>query len=92
MKHGVINLRKCIGCGKRDFKENLIRIVRKSKIKDPQNIKVCKGHSEGRGAYLCKSVECINKAKKTRRIERAFSCKINPEIYNEIERLVCDTE
>ena len=39
------------------------------------------GKKNGRGAYICKSSECFNKARKTRRIEKSFSCRIDDSVY-----------
>lgn len=93
MKHSSnIPLRKCIGCGKRLPKSELIRIVRTPKDIIPKSVLVCEGHIEGRGAYLCKNSECLNKARKQKRLERAFSCKIDSKIYDDIERKADGTE
>ena len=43
------------------------------------------GKKPGRGAYICRSNACLASAKKARRLERAFSCKISEEIYNKLE-------
>lgn len=43
------------------------------------------GKKPGRGAYLCRDAECLRKARKARRLERAFSCKISEELYLKME-------
>ena len=43
------------------------------------------GKKPGRGAYVCRSIECLKLARKARRLERAFSCKIPEEIYDRLE-------
>ena len=43
------------------------------------------GKKSGRGAYICKSVECFEKARKARKFERSFSCMISEDIYNSME-------
>ena len=40
-----------------------------------------KGKAAGRGAYICRSAECFEKARKARRFEKAFSCKIEESVY-----------
>ena len=40
-----------------------------------------KGKAAGRGAYICRSTECFDKARKARRFEKAFSCKIDESVY-----------
>lgn len=88
----MISLRKCIGCGGRDIKENLIRIAKSPKKLDKIDISVCDGYAEGRGAYLCNSGDCLKKARKGRKLERTFSCKVNPEVYDKLESMVKDSE
>lgn len=73
-------------------KDELIRIVKTPKDKQPINIFVCNGHAEGRGAYLCKSVDCLKRARKARRLERAFSGKVDPGVYDNLEKLVNESE
>jgi len=71
-------LRKCIGCNEMKDKKQLIRIVRNSEgeIKiDPI------GKLPGRGAYICKNVDCFDAAVKAKRLERAFKSKIPDDIY-----------
>lgn len=74
-------------------KRELIRIVKAPDIKDengeivsPGEISVdLTGKKPGRGAYICRSSVCLASAKKARRFERAFSCKISEEIYKRLE-------
>jgi predicted RNA-binding protein YlxR (DUF448 family) len=42
------------------------------------------GKMPGRGAYICRDVSCLNMAVKAKRLERAFSTKIEPEIYDRL--------
>lgn len=44
------------------------------------------GKKSGRGAYLCQNPDCLKKARKARRLERAFDCKIPDEVYERLER------
>ena len=43
------------------------------------------GKKSGRGAYVCRNVDCLKKARKARRLERAFSCQIPEEVYDRME-------
>jgi len=43
--------------------------------------------AEGRGAYVCKSGECIANAKKRRVFERAFRGAVDLQIYEKLENL-----
>ncbi len=75
--------RMCIACRKRNDKENLLRIV---KVNDEISVDV-EHKIQARGAYICKSFECVKLAQKKRAIERAFSGKVNAEIYEKILEL-----
>ena len=73
--------RTCMGCNEKKDKKDLIRIV-----KNKQNeINIDKtGKLEGRGAYICDSITCLDKAIKTKRIEKVFEQKIPDEIYERL--------
>ena len=49
-------------------------------------------HKDGRAAYLCNNAECLKKIKKNRKIEKTFSCKVEPEIYAALEMAVKPNE
>ena len=74
-----------MGCNSKKDKNELIRIV-----KNKQNeISIDKtGKQEGRGAYICKDVKCLEKAVKSKRLEKSFEMKINDEIYNKLKELI----
>lgn len=76
--------RTCIVCNEQKDKSDFIRIV-----KDKQgNICIDKtGKLSGRGAYICHNVECFNKAKKSKKIEKVFETKLTDEIYNDLEKM-----
>ena len=60
--------RTCMGCNSKKDKNELIRIVKNNK----NEITVDKtGKLEGRGAYICNNMECLEKAIKSKRIEKA---------------------
>ncbi len=88
----MISLRKCVGCGARKVKEDLIRVVKVAGSSAGAKIIIANGHAEGRGVYLCKSEKCLQKAEKGRRLERAFSCKVDSDIYNKLESMVKNSE
>ena len=74
--------RTCIGCNQTKQKKELIRIVKNKE----GNIFVDKtGRANGRGAYICDNTECLEKAIKSKRLERNFETKINNEIYLELK-------
>lgn len=82
MKTKKIPMRTCLGCGEMRPKRELIRVV---KSKEGDISLDLTGKKSGRGAYICKSVECFEKARKARKFERSFSCMISEDIYNSME-------
>lgn len=87
MRTRKIPLRMCSGCGEMKTKKELIRVVKApQKEEAPPEISIdLTGKKPGRGAYLCHSLECLQKARKARRFEKAFSCKIPDEVYDKME-------
>lgn len=73
--------RTCLGCNEIKPKKDLIRIV---KNKENQIFVDKTGKANGRGAYICNNITCLEKAKKTKRLERTFEEKINEEIYEKL--------
>lgn len=82
MKTKKIPMRMCLGCGEMKPKRELIRVV---KSKEGDISLDLTGKKSGRGAYICKSVECFEKARKARKFERSFTCMISEDIYNSME-------
>ena len=75
-----IPLRKCVGCNEMKPKNELIRIV-----KNDEGIMLdTSGKANGRGAYICPSKECLSLACKGKRLERAFSCKVDASVYEHL--------
>lgn len=71
--------RMCVGCQEMKPKKELIRIVRtpsESIEVDPT------GKKSGRGAYICPRVECLQRAAKEKRLERALERPVSREIYD----------
>ena len=79
MAERKIPLRKCIGCNEMKDKRELVRIVRNKEGEISVDLT---GKKPGRGADICKSIDCLNKAQKAKRLERAFSTAIEAEIYD----------
>lgn len=77
--------RTCIGCNTKKDKKDLIRIV---KNKNEQiNIDIT-GKMDGRGIYICKNEECLNKAIKNKRISRTFEMEISNTIYDNLRKFI----
>ena len=79
MKVKKIPQRMCTGCMEMKSKKELLRVVRGKEGDISVDLT---GKKPGRGAYLCKSKECFEKAFKTKRLERNLETKISEEIYN----------
>ncbi|MCL2105662.1 MAG: YlxR family protein [Oscillospiraceae bacterium] len=75
-------MRKCVGCNEMKPKRELIRAVKSPEGGVSLDLG---GKAPGRGAYVCPNVECLKKARKARRLERAFSSQIPAEIYDGME-------
>lgn len=82
-----IPLRTCMGCNEKKTKKELIRIVKDKE----DNICVDKtGKKEGRGAYICDNINCLEKVIKTKRLEKVLDTKISEEIYNNLRSVIDD--
>jgi predicted RNA-binding protein YlxR (DUF448 family) len=81
LKQRKIPMRMCVGCRQMFPKKELMRVVR-----SPEEVisfdRV--GKAPGRGAYLCRRVECLNKAMKIRALERQLECSISPEVFEQL--------
>ena len=77
--------RTCMGCNEIKLKKELIRVV-----KDKEgNISIDKiGKANGRGAYICNNIECLEKLIKSKRLERIFETKIDEQIYNDLREIL----
>ena len=90
MKPKKIPMRMCLGCNEMKSKKELIRVVKSPEGEISLDFT---GKKSGRGAYICRSVECFNKSRKGRRLEKAFSCKIDAGVYDAMaEELGNETE
>ena len=81
MKTRKIPMRMCVGCREMKEKRSLLRIV-----KSPEGAisfdRV--GKAPGRGAYICKSKECLDKAVRQRQLERALETKIEQSVFSQL--------
>ncbi|EDK24869.1 hypothetical protein RUMTOR_01135 [[Ruminococcus] torques ATCC 27756] len=82
-------MRKCVGCGEMKPKKELLRILR---TETGEFVVDALGKANGRGAYLCRSVECFQKAVKNRGLERSFKQAIPPEVYERMEKEMGELE
>ena len=73
--------RQCIGCGEMKNKRDMIRIL---KTAEGEILLDATGKKNGRGAYLCPSQECFEKAVRGRGIERSFKMPVSGEVYEKL--------
>ncbi len=80
-------VRMCAGCAEHKPKKELVRVVRTPQgeiLLDPS------GKKSGRGAYLCPNPECLKKARRAKRLERALDCPIPEAVYSRLEEEMRD--
>ncbi|WP_373867086.1 RNase P modulator RnpM [Thermobrachium celere] len=74
--------RMCLGCMEMKPKKELIRVVRNKEGEVKLDLT---GKAPGRGAYICRSVECFEKAYKGKKFEKALEVNISPEVYEKLK-------
>ena len=79
--------RTCMGCNIKKPKKEFIRIV---KTKDGEIDIDRTGKIQGRGAYICDNIECLEKLIKSKRLEKVFETKISEEIYEKLRGVILD--
>lgn len=85
MKVKKIPMRTCVITKEKLEKRDLIRIVRtpeKEVVVDES------GKLNGKGAYLKKDLEVINKAEKSKALERILEVPIPSSIYEELRKMI----
>lgn len=83
MQNKKIPMRMCVGCHEMKSKKELVRIVRSKEEKIFIDLT---GKQSGRGAYICKSANCLKKARKAKSLERAFAVAVPDEVYEQMEK------
>ena len=89
MQKRKIPLRQCGGCGEMKPKAELVRVVRSPEGEISLDLT---GKNNGRGSYICNNKKCFEKAVKAKRFERALSCQIPEEIFNQMESELTENE
>ena len=80
-----VPIRTCVGCNEAKPKKELIRVVRDNTGKVFID---STGKANGRGAYLKKDIEVINKAKKNKILDRRLEVEVPENIYEELEKMI----
>ena len=76
-----IPMRQCLGCREMKPKRELIRVVRSPEGEIHLDLR---GKANGRGAYVCPDPNCLQKAIRSKALERAFSARIPEEVYQSL--------
>ncbi|WP_313756527.1 RNase P modulator RnpM [Tissierella sp.] len=85
MKKKKVPLRKCIACGEGKPKKELIRVVKSNE--NEVNIDIT-GKMNGRGAYICSNLECLELAQKGKKFSRVLEVEITTNIYEELKDII----
>ncbi len=81
--------RQCLGCNEHRPKKELLRVVR---TPEGEILLDFTGKKSGRGAYICRDVKCLKKARKSMRIDRSLGVNIPAEVYDRMESELSDDE
>ena len=84
-----IPVRRCVGCQEMKGKKEMIRVIR---TPEGDLLLDATGKKNGRGAYLCPSRECLDKARKNKGLERSFKQAIPKEVYEALEKEMEDID
>ena len=89
MKQKKVPVRMCVACRTGRPKRELIRIV-----KNKENVVLVDqtGKAQGRGAYICPTLECLERAWKIKALSRALECEITEEMISELKRVILRRE
>ena len=83
MKPKKIPLRMCLGCNEMKPKNELLRVVKSPEGEVSLDLT---GKKNGRGAYICHSAECLERAVKSKRLERTFSMAVPSEVFESLKK------
>lgn len=89
MKVKKIPMRMCLGCNEMKPKKELIRVVKNAEGEISLDLT---GKKNGRGAYICQSIDCLRAARKARRLEKSFQCRIDDSVYDSMEGELSENE
>lgn len=78
-----IPMRQCTGCGEMKSKKEMLRVL---KTVEEEIVLDATGRKNGRGAYLCRSLDCLQRARKNRGLERSLKTAIPSEVYDSLEK------
>ena len=76
-----IPLRQCVGCGEMKSKKEMMRVI---KTPEDEIVLDDTGKRNGRGAYICRERSCLQKAQRSRGLERSLKHAISDEVYDKL--------
>jgi predicted RNA-binding protein YlxR (DUF448 family) len=88
-KQRKIPERQCLGCNSHKPKKELLRVVR---TPEGEILLDFTGKKSGRGAYICRDVECLRKARRSGRIGRSLDVTVPEEVFDRMESELCGNE
>ncbi len=83
MTNKKVPMRQCAGCGEMKSKKELLRVI---KTPEEEIMLDITGRKNGRGAYICTSMECLKIAQKKHGLERSLKVSIPEEVYESLEQ------
>ncbi|WP_330521354.1 RNase P modulator RnpM [Cuneatibacter caecimuris] len=78
-----VPLRQCVGCREMKSKKELVRIL---KTTEDELMIDATGKKNGRGAYICRSMECLEKAQKSKGLERSLKMPVPQDVYETLRK------
>ena len=75
--------RQCLGCGEMKDKKSMLRVI---KTQEREILLDATGRKNGRGAYICADMNCLNKAIKSKGLERSLKCQIPSDVYEALKK------
>ena len=84
-----IPIRLCLGCNEKKPKKELIRIVKSPEGEISIDLQ---GKKNGRGAYICNNIDCLNKLFKNKRLSKALDCEIKNEVFEKLKNEMSENE
>lgn len=78
-------MRRCIACNQMKPKKELIRVVKNNENQVSVDLT---GKANGRGAYICPTLECFEEAYKSKRFSRNLETEITEEIYMKLRETI----
>ncbi|BBF42892.1 predicted nucleic-acid-binding protein implicated in transcription termination [Lachnospiraceae bacterium KM106-2] len=89
MKQRKVPMRQCTGCGEMKDKRLMLRVI---KTPEGEIVLDATGKKNGRGAYLCNSMDCFKNAVKTKALERSLKVSIPKDVYEQLEKELSSLE